>query len=185
MLGLSPQGSGYGQGLANAADEAAARALLGIGRGTSFPGSPSAGDIFIRTDRNIEYVRSGSLWLSTQLHTATFTNAVSVSADASVFMPVPWKGVYGLYLVRFESVSRFGTSSDWNVIFSWLTAAGTGTPLVSLDGSADVALEHTPKGADIGAVLDANAAALTVQYDEETGATTFIGGAMLHYRLIG
>lgn len=35
--------------------------------GSSFPGSPSTGDRYFRTDRGIEYFYDGTRWLSTQL----------------------------------------------------------------------------------------------------------------------
>jgi hypothetical protein len=38
--------------------------LVNITNGTSFPASPTAGDLFFRTDLSIMYVYSGTEWIS-------------------------------------------------------------------------------------------------------------------------
>jgi hypothetical protein len=50
--------------------------------GTAFPGSPASGDIFYRTDRNIEYAYDGTRWLSTTLYSASIAHNVSLSGAA-------------------------------------------------------------------------------------------------------
>lgn len=71
----------------------------GLAAGTSFPGSPSSGDVFYRTDRNIEYFYDGTRWLSTATYSIG-TTAGAASATFSHLLANPWAGTYDIYVEK-------------------------------------------------------------------------------------
>lgn len=182
-----PPASSYGSSLLYAADAPAARTALGIGRGTSFPGSPAAGDIFIRSDRNIEYYYDGTRWLSTQFSTMSFSNAAAAASNLSSWAALPYFGTYSLWLEALDTTMFRSTAlpDEWDIVLSWLASNGVATTLATVDGSAHVQNLFNALSTSLGVVLDANARALRVTYTEIDDGGALTAAASVRYRLIG
>jgi hypothetical protein len=155
----------------------------GLAAGTSFPGSPASGDVFRRTDRNIEYVYDGTQWLSDLRSLQSSTTTISVSTGH--FIPVPWKGIYSIYLDHFEATTNRTGTGEWDVELYWLASNVAATLLASIDGAGDSATTVYNKTADISSVLSGSAVALYPQFTEVSGTSSIVGGTILWYRLVG
>jgi hypothetical protein len=161
----------------------------GIPSGTSFPGSPSTNDQYYRTDRNIGYFYDGTRWLSTQLFMLNFNKEYNagtsfLTADFHQRSSVPYRGVYEIWLERFEAtMCRVGTG-EWDVLLVGL-ADGINDTLVTLDGAGDTTSLYYHKSTTIGAVLSTTYVGLYAMSDEVSGSASFLGPSILHYRLIG
>ncbi len=133
--------------------------------GTSFPGSPSTGDRFFRTDRILEYYYDGTRWLSTQLFRQSFTNSESANpttTSGSVMGAWPvTQGDNGIWIVSFQTTSLVLTTNDgtkyWNFSIDWRTQANANTVLVTANTSADTATNWYDKTLAVGALLDSTA----------------------------
>jgi len=160
----------------------------GVASGTAFPGSPSSGDLFYRSDRAIEYYYDGTRWLSTQLFSMNTGSFSGVSVTSETYFPVPYAGVYGLYLERFEATMLRNGAGEWDFTLGWRPASNATTndaALANIDGAGDTTVNWYSKSATIGAVLNATAKMLIVKATEVSGTATFTGAAMLFYRLVG
>lgn len=157
----------------------------GTQAGIAFPVGPVAGQRFYRTDRKIEYTYDGVRWLSTQLHTLWFPKVVGAADNTDAPAPVPWLGVYGLWLERFEATTYRVGAGEWDVRLDWRTAANVATTLTTLDGAGDPADTWVARGSNVGVVLDANAKVILPFIAEISGAAAFNAFTVLHYRLIG
>lgn len=152
--------------------------------GSSFPGSPSTGDVCYRTDRHIEYYYDGAQWLSTDLHFQSFNSVLGITVDTTLYIAIPYLGVYGIYLERLD-VSMFRTAAgEWDAILLWSSTTNTQTTIVTVDGNGTTTNNWVPGSATIGAVLDANAKVLGLTFDEVSGTSTLFAIATLSYRLI-
>lgn len=157
----------------------------GILSGTSFPGSPTTGDRFFRSDRNIDYVYDGTRWLSTQIFPLVFSGTSGGAADTGVYAPIPWQNVYGIWLVRFEATTFRTAAGEWDVVLNSQTATSVKTAVVTLDGNGTTTNNWVMLSSNIGAVQDVNGRSYEVVYDEISGTSTLFATAILYYRLIG
>jgi hypothetical protein len=161
--------------------------------GTSFPGSPDAGDRFYRTDirGGMEFIFDGTRWVSAILFNWTPSAAVGVSADTSKqYLPLPTDLQI---LVHSWDVSMYVSGSA-----TWVATLETGdfeTDVGSVIASKSTVSQTAAKMYSyteaIGAVVNgtggnvANAlTTLAFWFDEQAGTATLFGGANINYRLI-
>lgn len=92
----------------------------GIASGTAFPGSPTAGDLFYRSDRHIEYFYDGTRWLSKTLFTGGQW-ATAQASTASIYMQLPFTDTYDIYLEKLAVQSQLttGTTASNYFTFQW------------------------------------------------------------------
>jgi hypothetical protein len=166
--------------------KSAIEAILNTGTGTSFPGSPSTGDKFWRSDRNIEYFWDGTRWLSTQLFLVSPYSTENASADtASGRLPVPFKGIYDLWIEKVQTSSYLSATASWNLNLRWSNAANTYTDLASHSTTGDAATTWVNKETNVNAVLDSNALLLNLFVDEVSGTAGCYCAMLIYFRLIG
>jgi len=115
----------------------------GLKAGTSFPGSPSDGDLFYRSDRRIlyEWQNSVSSWLSVDRKYVPFTGTRVLNSTGTT-------GVYGwlplfedVYIESWASLIHIGTPNDgsnfYTVTFAKNASNQAGTTISSFSTSSD------------------------------------------------
>lgn len=162
----------------------------GAAGGTSFPGSPSSGDLFYRTDRHIQYFYDGAQWLSTQLFTLELQTQDALSpftASGNLRVANPWWNLYDIYVERFV-VGYFNSSSTASNYYTTQihkrdgttdTAIGSG-----LSGQGDTQNSYVSHSEDINAVVGSSVEVLSALFTK-TGTCTCHITAAFTYRLVG
>ena len=134
------------------------------GKGTAFPGNPSVGDRFLRTDRNLEYYYNGSMWLTTTLFYQPLTAYVALPTGRSATTSGLLAGccfnspTYDTWLENFIWTSYISGSSSgtlywtvdltkWNTGSTTVVSANTGT---TPDPSSEYVNHITPINALAG-----------------------------------
>jgi hypothetical protein len=109
--------------------------------GVAFPGSPTTGDIFFRTDLGFLCFYDGTRWLTCHEYTAS-VNGLSGSIDASTSFVVH-RNDYQTYFTRIGVITRINTTNDvnnyWSVnVYSYnLPGGGASTTILSFNTAAD------------------------------------------------
>ena len=165
----------------------------GYDEGTSFPVSPSSGDKFYRTDRNLLYYYDGTRWLTTTLYVATPTLAdagtppYSASPGTHGYLAVD--PTYDMYLVALEGTTGiFGTndaSNYWTIGLDRRNAGNTNNNITSCNTSGDTASNWTTHSQAIDAVLTAGSKILIFTHAKTNGPANLYVTSRLTYRLIG
>lgn len=130
--------------------------------GTSFPASPSSGDLFWRTDIKMEFFYDGTRWLSaTQYIEQLNYGAVAMPLTATGFAPVmfsfPWADIYAIYVDEFIATfnvnsggTALGASHKWVGVVSGLNS-GTTFATHTIDSGASNSF-RTDRDSAIGAI---------------------------------
>ena len=163
-----------------------AASVAGVACGTAFPGTPSSGDRFYRTDRAIEYYYDGTRWLSVALY-ATTLPAVSATATAngSPIATNPFAGTYDIYVTNAVlSYIIVGTGS-WTQVLATYNTSGVYTTIAS----------HTVTNAAPGpaaaaiavnqVVANATIPWMAQNLTENSGTSSISAGAAYQFRLVG
>lgn len=154
-------------------------------QGTSFPTNPVVDQRFYRTDRSIEYFYDGTRWLSSQLHSVEFGMVANISSSVVQYFSVPWLGVYGLWLERFEANTIRTATGQWDIDLVTANAANTFSTMLTLSGLGDATNVWVSKSTNIKAVLDPTIYSIQANHREISGTATFYGQSRLWYRLVG
>lgn len=168
------------------------QAPTGYPSGTSFPGSPTAGDRFDRTDLNLLCYYDGTRWLTMTEYSVALTTLASApfqttgGANAGRSSP---RLDYGTYMTRYQCVTRVDTTNNgsnyWAVTLSWDDATvSAGTTISTVDTSADTAGTYANHSSNINAVLDATAMAFYLSVAKTGSPGQFTCNAQLFYRLV-
>lgn len=168
---------------------------LGLNRGTSFPGSPSSGDRFLRTDRNIRYFYDGTRWLSEELHHINITISDSVMPTTATTgykhrVGNPFSGDHQLYIEKvkthaFQTLAT--TASNYfsiAVILARTTADGGDTTLATHSTQSLAQNDWINQSTNINATAVLNAAGFALSLTE-TGAQSIFVNAEVSFRLVG
>lgn len=158
----------------------------GGGSGTSFPGSPSDGEKFYRTDLHMEFFwdDTNSQWLSVTLYTLNFSNIINTGTDAQAYSTVPFKGVFGIWIESLNCSAYRTGAGEWDIHLRWRDNANAATTLVSIDGASRTANLWYYDDVSVDVVLDTGAYIIDLMTDEISGsAFSYLAGVM-HYRLI-
>lgn len=163
---------------------------LGRNKGTSFPGSPSSGDIFYRTDRKIEYTYDGTRWLSSQLFTAgEWTTALT--ATSSFYMQMPFTDTYDIYIEYVTVQTQLTTATTASNYFSMQWASVSSTVVVTNIGSAQSTQSDTQnnivvRSQAIGSVIDMTSSQKGIAVvATESGTASMNAVFSMAYRLVG
>lgn len=156
-----------------------------LASGTSFPTSPSTGDKFYRTDRNLEYSYDGTRWLTTSWFSIQFPSVRNTTGTQDFEVPVPYIGVYSIYLENLQTTALRTGEGEFDVVLRWGNAANTLTVLATADGAGAATNTWDDNTVALNTVLDTSAKMLAVVYTTVSGTFSFYAGAMLTYRLVG
>jgi hypothetical protein len=165
--------------------------IAGTSSGTAFPGSPTTGDRFYRSDRKIEYAYDGTRWLSTQilhLQFATQDTLNPLTATARVRAVNPEWSRYDIYVERFV-VSMFQTVGAAGNFYTarLCTSDGAGAEVtlgadISFSG---IALNTWTGGADSTNTAITSGVEFLCARFTKTGTATAYGLASMEFRLVG
>jgi hypothetical protein len=161
--------------------------LAAAAEGTSFPGSPSTGQRYIRTDRQIEYYYDGTRWLSTQL----FVQALGIQSTLSPYIgtnagalvaPNPWAGIYDIYIADVVFQYYLSATGNWTMAFT--NAAGTS---LSSTTASTVTTRTTVRNAynTVFANSGANQTGFGLNLTENSGSGDLYPQCAITYRLVG
>lgn len=165
----------------------------GVASGTSFPGSPTAGDLLYRTDRNLLYFYDGTRWLTTTLYSHplgvgnTVTGAVVATTNVGRMAPDP---DYDLWVEDFICDTHVLTTNDgsnfWTLVLNKVNAANSATAIATRATSADAASTWVNAAVAVDAVVDrATYKHLTAIATKTASGGTLTFAVGIKYRLIG
>lgn len=163
--------------------------------GTSFPGSPSTGARFRRTDRNIDYFYDGTRWLSDILYVY---NPIIVTATALPFTvtvvgafraQVPFAGVYDLWLEDFQAAFHVVNGTDLSASHKWVATlvkepAATTVATITVDSGAEDTWRNSGQIA-IDALVGTTNFSLYISVTKTGTPGNFYFLPTLTYRLVG
>jgi hypothetical protein len=157
--------------------------------GTVFPGSPTTGSFFYRTDRNIEYYYDGTRWLSTQVYFVPIPNTDFLLPRTATTLGMcraanPWAALYDIYVMDAIFHNYITATSTWTLAIIDNNAT-TPTTLATRSTASDAANTHLSNRVAVNAVV-------TSAVDNLQGEVTLVSGAAslycsfgLAYRLVG
>lgn len=165
------------------------------GRGTAFPTSPYTGEIFRRTDRNIEYSYDGTRWLSTQLHSivvpvsdATMPTTVTTAYKQRVGNPFTADHDLWVEKVKTQAYQTAATTASnyysIAVIKARTAADGGDTTLATHSTQSLAQNDWINQSTTIGALAGINTAGFAVSLTK-TGTQTIYVNAEVTFRLVG
>lgn len=157
----------------------------------SFPGSPTSGDLYWRSDRKILYVYDGTRWLCTCPHIMHIRSWQNVSAADTLTYAFAIPGAQdngGIWMERLVA-SMYQTNgtpaSNYVTVTLRKYEAGVNSDIASVSSQNNAASEFIIETVSIAAALATTADALAIHLAETGAATGVYVGASLEYRLIG
>jgi hypothetical protein len=113
-----------------------------FGMGTSFPGTPGAGDLYYRTDLDFMCFYDGTRWLTQNIFTVNIWQ--TIAADATTYLSIRIRDDYAPYFERINITYFVATTNDvdnyWVLEFdSWTSTLGASTEIHNLSTSAAAA----------------------------------------------
>lgn len=183
--GISAADDGFGNVTVTVAGDSGP----GVPSGTGFPGSPSTGDHFYRTDRNIQYYYDGTRWLSTQLFTLPIANQetlLPITATGQAYAGNPWWNEYDIYVLKGKvSITNTATTAANYFTFQFAKIDGTASNIGGTTTSqGDTQNQLTGHEITINAVSASTVDGFQLGYTETGAASAYILGS-LQYRLVG
>ena len=164
----------------------------GVAAGTSMPGSPSAGDLFWRTDENILYTYDGTRWVSATLYETPFVgNNIDPSISTSdVYGRLALHNGHSIYVEAVLcSIYVGATNSGSNVYTYVINKIDTSNSDTSIGSIATTALGTTnwsQQVITVNATLDpASYPSLKVTATKGGSASNQFFYALVRYRIIG
>lgn len=165
-------------GVLHLKDSAGNVTAAGLTTGTSFPGTPSTGDLFHRTDLTPALWRyDGTRWLSEQVFLTAYpiTNigggAVATTTNHGR-LPIPYLGTFGLYLKDFTwlvvPAGVHDASNYYTAKTNWANQADSDTQIgATLDSKTATSTSNNYVFIDpINAVLSTDARELKMRLDK-------------------
>jgi hypothetical protein len=182
----SAAGSGDPQELSLGLGLEISSTTLRLASGTSFPGSPATGDIFWRSDRNIEYVYDGTRWVSTQIFMSqVFSLSVGISASANLTsVPIPFGGTYDMYVLDYVVNSQQSATMVWTFDLYKFDGASF-TNIATTSTSGDTTGNYTVHRVNVNAVVTSAHDAFQINITKTSGTGTLFSGHTITYRLVG
>ncbi len=155
--------------------------------GAAFPGNPSDGQLFYRTDRNILYFwkASASAWLSLTRHEVNL-GLFNISSNGGVgIQPLD----ADIYLEAFIIGGRVATTNDGSNFWTgklYGNTASTSTVLTSFSTGADTVNNQTLHNVAYNAIILASSYVDLLVQPEKTGSPGgYAGATKLVYRVVG
>lgn len=174
---------------------ALSHAGIGVPSGTSFPGSPSDNDLFLRTDLDCElyrYESTGTKWLCTSLHFLPFlwrtASPTGISATTTAIVNGVTLGSQGdMWLVDFYGMLFATATNDgsnyWDIALQKLTAANAATLVATLSTQNNTASNWVEERVAIdAAVVGSSHVAFRVDVTEVGAANSVFPNIVLTWR---
>jgi len=151
----------------------------GLKAGTSFPGSPSDGDLFFRSDTRIlyEYNSTVSRWLSVDRKYVPFSGS-RVLNGTSGFTGIPgfWLLFEDVYVESWVTLIRTAGTNDgsnfWTVQLQKQSPAQASTTISSFNTASDTVSNNVIHNVSIAAIIAAASFPCLFVNLSKTGATT-------------
>jgi hypothetical protein len=115
----------------------------GMPSGSSFPGSPSSGDLFYRSDLHLEFFYDGTRWLSLSQYTATLqrigdqAEPASASKTGGFYVMALLEAIYVETLICAFYIATGGSalsaSHSWAFVLKKDTSTGTTISTITID----------------------------------------------------
>lgn len=162
----------------------------GYDEGTSFPGSPSSGDKFYRTDLNWLCFYDGTRWLTVHEYLADFANQQTLQpiTTQSYFASVTLRRDYGVYLTRFHGSYYIGPTNNGSnyrtLNLVWGNSASSETTLYTTDSSAAAASTNIEWSIAINSVISSSAFYLAISNTRTGLPSGLYGNFAIAYRLV-
>lgn len=165
----------------------------GVPSGTSFPGGPSTGDFFYRSDRSLLYFYDGTRWLTVQQYTIPMAvsdalmprAATTTSALRGVALFTP---TYDMWLESLQWAAYVGSPSSgtqyWNIALNKLVNA-TPTAIVTDTTNGDTNSQWQKHEKAIGALLGTTSEELEVDVTRVSTAGSIYIVAAVVGRMVG
>jgi hypothetical protein len=170
----------------------------GIAAGTSFPGSPSGGDLFFRTDRGLLYFydNTNSRWLTVNEYTLPWVTRVAISntgisATSSVAHSATTGSDGNMWLTAFRiqcyvQTSAADASNRWEVALNTRNAANTTTTQTSVNVNSQTANTNKEWVGAAGFEIDCSTEIQFVLQATKTGSPGALYlGTDIRYRRVG
>lgn len=158
----------------------------GYAAGSSFPGSPSSGDKFYRTDRNLLYYYDGTRWLTVNQYRA---GEIDLANAAVTSLSGPRVAPANMFINDiFTTIFVNGTNTAliyWTVDLQWATAANVYTSLSSHSTQSLAGSTWHVFTTSVNAPLDANARVFRLLATETGTAGNVFTSIGYTYRMIG
>lgn len=161
--------------------------------GTSFPGSPTTGDRFFRTDRNIEYVYDGTRWLSTFIISEPIwlDSGTVISATQDFVHPIPFRqNAYSIYIETVQWTCQLTNGTTASNYFAGRLKSFENTGAVTTSLGSGMTSQSATQNAwvtyseAINAVV-ASTEEMLIFTTTETGTATSRQSMSFTYRLVG
>lgn len=166
--------------------------VLGVASGTSFPGSPTTGDRFYRSDRHIEYYYDGTRWLSTQIFSVNAPDrSATVSASTDYIVPHPGRARgYDIYISNFTVLIEVTSATTGTNYFtarlasyedSTATVTNLGSGLTSQSATQNAWVVYNES---ISSVVAQTEEMMMMRFTRAGSGVARLAGAF-EYRLVG
>lgn len=166
----------------------------GVASGSSFPGSPSTGDVFFRTDRALLYYYDGTRWLTVAEYALNLSALdqlwpISSTGGGSSYAAVD-EGANGAWITRLVSFTLVVGTNDgsnfWTVQIQSKAPGGTAHDIGStFSTSADTAGNNTKHVVTVGAAVTSGDARYQSSNTKTGSASALYMATTVYYRLIG
>ncbi len=158
------------------------------GAGSSFPGSPTSGDQFYRTDRNVWYYYDGTRWLTQQLfqHFGGTTVAISVTTDFAYYPPYNGQGDdWWLEDVRwsYRVATTHSATQFWSLQVLRQVGAQVGSTIDSDKSTINTWVNPAPTS--LGVLLGTTETLVYFHIVKTSTPGTLLLGVEMRYRMVG
>lgn len=163
------------------------------GYGTSFPGSPTTGHKYWRSDLALEFYYTGTRWLTTQLFTMQINGpdggAPTWTTTATVIGRQPvLSSQYQMYLERLFIAARVATTNNGSNYWTFALMGEDGASASVLIASADTSSMGSDAfykvNSSIAALLLTTYDVIWVEINKNGSPGGLIGAALFTYRLV-
>lgn len=157
----------------------------GIASGTSFPGGPSTGDLFHRTDLQPPLWRyDGTRWLCTCLHEHHLGHAVNVSATTDIYTPNIHADMYLVnFIVSMEAASGLSGSAYWRADLYTKDAGSLSAVLATFNIQSGTNANMIRGSVAINALLAAGEDGFILEFAKVSTPGNLWGGGIVTYHL--
>lgn len=132
---------------------------VSLSTGTAFPGGPSTGDRYRRSDLDyLIFFYDGTRWVTEQIYYATMSADINVSVTTVIGrVPADNPNFSDLWLIDFHITYNIGATNNgsnyWDFTLRKMNSAVSATTLATISSSADSTSTAYTKSAAINALL--------------------------------
>lgn len=181
---FTASGGGGGGGGATSLDE-----LSDVAVSTSFPGSPSTNDLCFRTDRSLLYFYDGTRWLTLNLYEHHLASWSNITATQNEIPTAVWEDTYDVWIEDLVATMYAGSGLDatnyWRIDTYHWDGTTQGSVIATVNDQSGTNAAFIRKVATVDALMGTGIDAITAKLTKVNNPSTFYGGALYRYRLVG